>query len=243
MPLLIGYIPWDLDTHLVLPETNKKQFYYDFVSDEKIIIDKQTSKAYYYIGGAIIILALLMYIIFPSEKGKNDGLWFSLILILIGLLMFIYAYTVPRKEVILDRKKELFSFPDWFYKKPHTVTFKEAKVVWSSTGGASGSLGMMLMVAPPKSIRGIQIRMHTNGFDKTWSFMVWYMDKNRPLPPGNAFDPFRENDFLRRKNEGFPPPLYNSRFPTPEATPKQNAERRKHWKDEDYYGTSESAWY
>ncbi|WP_314286608.1 hypothetical protein [Capnocytophaga sputigena] len=49
---------------------------------------------------------------------------------------------------------------------------------------------------------------------RNWSFIVWYMDKNRPLPPGEAFDPYREKDFHRRKAEGFLPPLYKSNIPT-----------------------------
>ncbi|MCG8702051.1 MAG: hypothetical protein MI922_28610, partial [Bacteroidales bacterium] len=68
----------------------------------------------------------------------------------------------------------------------------------------------------------------------TWSFYIWYLDKNRPLPPGELLDPYREEDFQRRKAEGFPPPLFKSKIPTPEATTGQQAEREKFWKDEDY---------
>ncbi|MCD7935600.1 MAG: hypothetical protein LUG98_01935, partial [Tannerellaceae bacterium] len=48
------------------------------------------------------------------------------------------------------------------------------------------------------------------------SFFVWYMDKNRPLPPHTFFDPYREKDYKRRKAEGFPPPIYPSEIPIPE---------------------------
>ena len=41
-----------------------------------------------------------------------------------------------------------------------------------------------------------------------WSFMLWYMDKNRPLPPSEALDPYRERDDARRAAEGHPPPLF-----------------------------------
>ena len=58
------------------------------------------------------------------------------------------------------------------------------------------------------------------------------MDKNRPLPPGEAFDAYREQDFERRKAEGFPKPLYPSNVPTPEATPEQQAERDQHWDEQ-----------
>ena len=60
-----------------------------------------------------------------------------------------------------------------------------------------------------------------------WDFVVWYMDKNRPLPTGTAFDPYREADFQRRKAEGFPKPLYKSYIPTPEATRHQQLERER----------------
>ena len=53
------------------------------------------------------------------------------------------------------------------------------------------------------------------------------MDKNRPLPPDTAFDPYREADFQRRKAEGFPKPLYKSYIPTPEATRSQQLERER----------------
>lgn len=39
------------------------------------------------------------------------------------------------------------------------------------------------------------------------SFLQWYMDKNRPLPPGKIFDLYREKDFECRKKEGFQLPL------------------------------------
>lgn len=45
---------------------------------------------------------------------------------------------------------------------------------------------------------------------KTWSFLVWYMDRNRPLPSGTVFDRYREKDNKRREDEGFPKPLYPS---------------------------------
>jgi|GEM_PF-883566 len=45
---------------------------------------------------------------------------------------------------------------------------------------------------------------------KHFSFLVWYMDKNRPLPPGEILNPYRQKDYNRRKLERFPMPLYLS---------------------------------
>ena len=40
------------------------------------------------------------------------------------------------------------------------------------------------------------------------SLIIWFMDKNRPLPPGNAFDAYRIEDYICRWRKGFPKPLY-----------------------------------
>lgn len=64
-------------------------------------------------------------------------------------------------------------------------------------------------------------------FVKKWSYVVWFMDKNRPLPLGHVYDSFRKQDFERRKKKGFPEPLYSSKIPTPEATKKQQTERKR----------------
>ena len=237
LPFLIGYTPRELRQDIVLPLSNKKQFYYDFVSDEKIIVDEQVSKGFIYFGSGVIIVSLIGSLLI----WKFD--WFSLLIVVIGLLLVLYGITATHKEVILNRKEGLFSFPNWFYAKSFTIPFSETQAVWTSTGGASGALGMDLMVKHPKGPKGAEIGMHAKGFDENWSFMVWYMDKNRPLPPGDAFDPYRQKDFERRKAEGFPTPLYPSRVPIPEATPEQQLERNRHWRDEDYYGDSDSAWY
>ncbi len=76
-----------------------------------------------------------------------------------------------------------------------------------------------------------------------WSYYVWYMDKNRPLPECEAFDEFREKDFERRKLAGFPPPLFKSRVPTPEASLEQQLLRETFWKDEDYMATKNEAFH
>ena len=68
----------------------------------------------------------------------------------------------------------------------------------------------------------------------SWNFYTWYMDRNRPLSPGTKYDKFRQKDFERRKAEGFPPPMYLSHIPIPEATAEQQAEREKYWRDVDY---------
>lgn len=120
----------------------------------------------------------------------------------------------------------------------YVVPFKNVHYHILGGGSPGGSMGLCLaMVKPPRnSVAWVPFfqRQFTDMPMEALSQMVWYMDKNRPLPPGREFDPFRQADFERRRAEGFPPPMYLSHIPTPEATAEQHAEREKYWKDEDY---------
>lgn len=72
-----------------------------------------------------------------------------------------------------------------------------------------------LMIANTDSLGGDLIVQSKEPME--WlSLYVWYMDKNRTLPPGTAFDIHRERDYERRKNEGFLQPIYPSAIETPE---------------------------
>ena len=151
----------------------------------------------------------------------------SAIVTLLGLLYISYNYLVKNnKKLILDRNKNLLQYPDFFLKSPIVTKFENTVAIL----GGSGSYGALILKLRQTSFF---TNYHINNFAplKYWSFMVWYMDKNRPLPPGNAFDEYRERDFQRRKAEGFPSPLYPSFVPTPEATPEQQAERDKYWEE------------
>ncbi|WP_158237257.1 hypothetical protein [Aquimarina sp. MAR_2010_214] len=61
-------------------------------------------------------------------------------------------------------------------------------------------------------------------FINDWNFIFWYMDKNRPLPPDRIFDEYRQQDYERRKAEGFPRPLQPG-VGTREITKEQQKER------------------
>ena len=238
LPFLIGYVPSDLRKEIVKSNSSKKLAHYEITTDEKLICDTQVSPGLYYFGGGVIIMGLFFSII----DYENFILKMSPFLA-IGIFFFVLAYFIPKKEIVFNRGHSLITYPDWFFMKPHTVPFNELKIFWSSTGGVSGAVGQRLVTAPPNSSRAIELTLHPGLYDHSWSLIVWYMDKNRPLPPGSAFDEYREIDFERRKAEGFPPPLFPSRFPIPEATPEQQAERNRYWRDEDYFGSSDTAWY
>lgn len=189
-------------------------------------------------GYGIVFMALFFFIFYLilgtlKEMFIFPGIIITLICLTLIIFGLVLQFTTPKKEIILDRENGLFTFPGFVWHKGYTIPFKDAVVGWVGIGGISGALKMELVVdQPDRKLQGTNLYAHTDKYFEVWSFYVWYMDKNRPLPPGDAFDPYREKDFLRRKSEGFPPPIYKSYIPTPEATPEQQEEREQYWTDE-----------
>ena len=173
------------------------------------------------------IIIIIAHIFLGADKVDNTAYLLSVPFLLIGLFQVLVFLYVPKKEIILDRLNGKITYPRLFFNKEHrTIQFDSLHVFHTAT-----TSGDMLPT-------GTEIRIRDRRYDyqwtlesdeplEYWSFMVWYMDKNRPLPPGTAFDAYRQKDFERRKAEGFPKPLYPTRIATPEATAQQQRERRK----------------
>ena len=122
------------------------------------------------------------------------------------------------------------TYPSYGFYPHMTLTFTQATVYKSLISGPDATIGGYKLAARNPYNTGVgkgNYDLAPADPEEWWSYFVWYMDKNRPLPPGKAFDPYREKDFERRKSEGFPKPLYKSNIPTPEATKEQQKEREK----------------
>ncbi|MBM0660429.1 hypothetical protein [Capnocytophaga genosp. AHN8471] len=162
-----------------------------------------------YIGLVLFLVALFLF-----GEGTNTEITLSASSFLIGSFYIIYNFTHPKKILILDRLNGIITFPGFLYGKAITMPFDEVLV---AVKGGYG-VGMATLAI----LRKNKLTSTSYDFDlqyeplKSWSFMVWYMDKNRPLPPGEIFDPYRQKDYERRKKEGFPKPLYQSWIATPE---------------------------
>ena len=131
----------------------------------------------------------------------------------------------PYKELILNREEGTISMPRAFKKENLVISFEEGDGIVKFTAGGGSAPDVYLVFLHKNRKKGGHLS-HSDIY-AFWEFVVWYMDKNRPLPPGTAFDPYREADFQRRKAEGFPKPLYKSYIPTPEATRRQQLERER----------------
>lgn len=145
----------------------------------------------------------------------------------IGLIITFALMGFPRiKRFVFNRKTGEVTYPRVFGLGSYTRPFSEVNFILARLG----------MRASERKSLAI---LHPNGVTRTFinyqyperflSFYVWYMDKNRPLSPGTAFDPYRERDYDRRKAEGFPAPLYTSIIDTLEWEPGDDLKKREEY--------------
>ena len=229
--------------------------------DNEIIYEKNESNKYvlktsvnFYLGVAAIFGILFPLVMWGME-------WkYVLILEAIAVFFCYVAYRYYKKfqitpdydHIIFDRLAGEITLPEYFRKYHFKIPFKELKAQirkingGATPGGISGTPDLYFNLLLEKGLgKVLNFVSSTILFtaQESWSFFVWYMDRNRPLPPDEVFDPYRQEDFERRKIDGFPPPLYKSCIPTPEATPEQQLLREAFWKDENYIVDPDEAYY
>lgn len=196
-------------------------------ADDAIYIeDARFPSINYIFGAAIILFALFCFFL---GKNSKDIEIFVILSFIIAAFQFIYGFTMPKKEIILDRQNGMFTYPGFLWGKPITIPFKDT-VAYIAAGGWPP---MLTLRVPRPS--GIVFTLGQDDQIETWNLFVWYMDKNRPLPPGTAFDPYRQKDYERRKAEGFPSPFYESLIRTPED-PKDTPQEKLSDPGYNYYG-------
>ena len=159
-----------------------------------------------YIG----LIGYLLSYFFSLANNADDSfsIFIRICLFLFSTFYIIYNFTHPKKILILDRLNGIITFPGFLYGKPITMSFEEVLAQIKGRG-----YGLALLHKNKITFYDVDLEYEPL---RSWSFMVWYMDKNRPLPPGEIFDPYRQKDYERRKKEGFPKPLYQSWIATPE---------------------------
>jgi hypothetical protein len=189
-----------------------------FVTNESVSLTYFCTSIYL----VLLFLTFFFIIFLTSEYVDFKGLLMIIPFIIIALISLMIHVMAPVKEIVLDRLNGKITYPKTFIDKEHrTIEFDSLHVYRTlTTSGDFALTGEKLYIKDRKY--NYTWDLESNECLEYWSFMVWYMDKNRPLPPGSAFDPYRENDYLRRKEEGFPKPLYPSGVTTPERTPSQH---------------------
>ena len=208
------------------PSTFDKGFKKVYLVLEDFLIEtdlKDTRWVFIFLLGGVFLFSVLIHIF----SGGDSTDFFYLIEWIAFIFFVIYGLTMPKQEAILNRIDGLITFDGFLWQDNITMPFSEVEFCYS-TGGEDLQGAFQLQIMRPNKWVTFAIPIFS-GKDcyEGMSFITWYMDKNRPLPPGELFDPYREADFQRRKAEGFPKPLYPSDIPTPEATPEQQAERER----------------
>ncbi|MCD9611290.1 hypothetical protein V2625_03560 [Tenacibaculum maritimum] len=143
-----------------------------------------------------------------------------------GVLTIIYGFVAPIKYLVFDRINGIIVMPRNF-RTTVEIPFKTGHARQGYMNSSPGVISSMLGFVSSKDKDRVGGLLTEHCIEDFWSFTVWYMDKNRPLPPGSAFDAYREQDYQRRKAAGFPKPLYPSKIATPEATKEQQAARKR----------------
>ncbi|MBL3658289.1 hypothetical protein [Fulvivirga sediminis] len=139
---------------------------------------------------------------------------------------FLYHYIAPKRYFIANRQTGMLKLPTSEKKEEIWVAFADG-FGFEKTVYASSFYTTLYFITKPEIKPSLSFSLALFETEDYWNFIVWYMDKNRPLPPGKAFDPYREQDFERRKAAGFPKPLYPSNIPTHEFTEAQQKERKR----------------
>ncbi|CAA0217444.1 Probable transmembrane hypothetical protein [Tenacibaculum maritimum] len=217
---------------IVKPEEIKREY---IESNNNLI--EEASDLYYreertargwssWIIGVFLIIVPLFISMFFKEDDLRSKVIFLMLFGFPGILTIIYGFVAPIKYLVYDRMNGIITVTRAF-RSSVAIPFSSGYGLKGYSNTSPGVISAQLnFVSSKKKPRVGGIIAH-NLVEENWSFMVWYMDKNRPLPPGSAFDAYREQDYQRRKAAGFPKPLYPSKIATPEATKEQQAARKR----------------
>ena len=139
-----------------------------------------------------------------SDISQNFLLIIMIIGFLISIFLILYYYKIGTPKIIFNRENGTVTFPEGFKKRPKTYNFDDTVFY---VGYGTAQLGARHL--------GIRVRGGKKGYivasmtaENAGAFYTWYMDKNRPLPPGDRFDGYRKEDAKRLRDLGYPEPLY-----------------------------------
>lgn len=258
LPFVIMDKPFEITS--AWKEKNES-YYIDFNDSkmsEKKPSGKKSAKDFIFLYSGIFSFFSIIIPGVQFIEGEPFGLFLNVVLFFIGLPFVILAYKSWKKfkyapeytYVSFDRENSLITMPKISEQEYFTIPFEHLKATKRAVGARYYYSGQQLhFFIEPRPWRPWRhfdyLVLSIQPYDpiSKWSLYVWYMDKNRPLPPGCAFDEYRKDDFKRRKAEGFPPPLFKSRIPTPEANAEQQALRDNYWKDEEHMANEEEAFF
>ena len=209
-----------------------RNFFVHKVSEEELVLSQKTDESMA-VGTLILSMGISFYLIIGP--GIN-WLFYSIVLPLIALFFnnMIYLMIHPMEYITLNRITGIITSSHNAFWQRKTINFNNYifKI-------ASGSTRFGRNIYELSLINENTNRFYTNLDDgsamagcvrmlRILSFITWFMDKNRPLPCGKIFDPYREKDYQRYIASGKPEPLYKYNI---EVTTYLDAECKYNWDD------------
>ncbi len=187
------------------PEKLDSRYFYAATDEQLVIKQKVTNLDKYVILCTVLFFAFLGFAaLTENDEGKRSS---SIVFFTTSFIGFIYwIYMVRHIETtIFDRKTGLVTIPNILGLPSQKIAME--KVVQGNNLDLSNLMGLVntYTYAGRPIIPG-------DLNSEWWSFYVWYMDKNRPLPHGTLFEAYHQKDFFRRRAEGFLPPKYPAYF-------------------------------
>jgi hypothetical protein len=167
------------------------------------------------VGGGVFLLIGILFNFFanPETIDSFGGKLLSVFCISFGSYQLIYGLFRPRLIFTFDRLSGMVTYPEVKWNNTNTIAFKDSEWVIKYNIAGRFFTGMSLSMVQRNGWSAVA--MLEGDFYDLFSFIVWFMDKNRPLPPGTFFDSQRKADYERRKAEGFPRPLYEATISIP----------------------------
>jgi hypothetical protein len=193
---------------------------FGFVDDEQLVFDWTLHKAarIVYSIPLVILICVFTYpwIKYPPANFLDILLFLFVYAITVGPCLVGLAFIIinPSRKITFNRLDSTVTLPaykrKWLSKE--TVTQPFDKTGFYIMGGTRSAIPKFCVCILGTLHNFFVLHSRPMKQYNDFSALVWYMDKNRPLPPGKVLDSFREKDYKRRKAEGFPKPLYFSRI-------------------------------
>ncbi len=182
-----------------------------YVDDDYLVIDMQHNTVNVILGVFLLSVSILLTVMYQSDILESFLLPSPLYIL--SLYMFMLAGRSSSKLLIIfDRVRGLVQLPQVAWFPVRLFHFSELKVkafdnnpAMLGTYSSHSALESLFL-----GLGGVLLPIFSRDIVSQWSFYVWYMDRNRPLPFGTAFDKYRDRDYERRKLAGFLPPLFPS---------------------------------
>ncbi|SEP20235.1 hypothetical protein [Aquisalimonas asiatica] len=140
----------------------------------------------------------------------------SLVMAIIALLVSYYSWLCfhilksrlvrkgrgePALRIVFDREKGQVLLPPVGRGEYETVDWEDLVVCDAGVPKPHGGAHKLIKALRPGDHKAVTIDGDWPDREQFWALCCWYMDRSKPLPPDEVFDPYRERDEERRLRE------------------------------------------